>query len=98
MEMVEKADPFPYTSAITRKITIVPFTVEGCMEFINTQIRADKKDQLLLRTEMRPLDIQIIRDAAAGSDSVPARILNAKLAREQIYKSLLEYVRESRSV
>ncbi|KAJ7804352.1 hypothetical protein B0H14DRAFT_2884433 [Mycena olivaceomarginata] len=97
MEMVEKADPFPYTSAITRKITIVPFTVEGCMEFINTQIRADKKDQLLLRTEMRPLDIQIIRDAAAGSDSVPARILNAKLAREQIYKSLLEYVRESRS-
>jgi hypothetical protein len=57
---------------------------------MNTHIRADKKNQLLLRTEMRPSDIQVIRDAAANSESVPAIILNEKLGREHIYKSFLE--------
>ncbi|KAJ7263501.1 hypothetical protein C8J57DRAFT_1333682 [Mycena rebaudengoi] len=68
----------------------VPFTVETCMEFMNTHIRADKKNQLLLRTEMRPSDIQVIRDVAANSDSIPATILNDKLAREKVYQGIYQ--------
>ncbi|KAJ7508900.1 hypothetical protein B0H11DRAFT_2184612 [Mycena galericulata] len=67
-----------------------PFTVETCMEFMNTHIRADKKNQLLLRTEMRPSDIQVICDVAANSNSVPAMILNDKLAREKIYQGMYQ--------
>ncbi|KAJ6592366.1 hypothetical protein B0H19DRAFT_1245245 [Mycena capillaripes] len=68
----------------------VPFSVETCMEFMNTHIRADKKNQLLLRTDMRLSDIQVIRDVAANSDSVPAMILNDKLAREKIYQGMYQ--------
>jgi hypothetical protein len=57
---------------------------------MNTHIRADKKNQLLLRTEMRPSDIQVIRDVAANSDSIPATILNDKLAREKVYQGIYQ--------
>jgi hypothetical protein len=57
---------------------------------MNTHIRADKNNQLLLRTKMRPSDIQVIRDVAANSDSVPAMILNDKLARETIYRGIYQ--------
>jgi hypothetical protein len=57
---------------------------------MNAHIRADKKNQLLLRTEMRPSDIQVIRDVAANSDSVPAMILNDKLAREKFYQGMYQ--------
>jgi hypothetical protein len=52
-------------------------------------IRADKKDQLLLRQEMRPSDIQIIRDTAADLKTHPARILKAKMVREDIFRPLM---------
>ncbi|KAJ6484856.1 hypothetical protein C8R45DRAFT_931297 [Mycena sanguinolenta] len=57
---------------------------------INMHIRADTKNKLLLRTEMRPSDIQIIRNAAKNSQTVPAMILHAKIAREYIYQSLYQ--------
>ncbi|KAJ7752479.1 hypothetical protein DFH07DRAFT_825496 [Mycena maculata] len=94
MRLVKEAEPFPMVSAITGEVMIRPFSTEACMEFINTHIRADKKNQLLLRTEMRPSDIQIIHDAAANSSSVSALILNEKLAREHIYKSLLAFAKK----
>ncbi|KAJ6626094.1 hypothetical protein B0H10DRAFT_2000297 [Mycena sp. CBHHK59/15] len=94
MQLVElgASTPFEMTSAITGEVTKLPFTVETCMEFMNTHIRADKKNQLLLRTEMRPTDIQIIRDAGMGSgdsDRVPVQILKEKMAREQIFRPLI---------
>ncbi|KAJ7277287.1 hypothetical protein C8J57DRAFT_1126695 [Mycena rebaudengoi] len=91
LKMVEqgKVLGFPSTSAITGETTILPFCVEKCMEFMNTHIRADKKNQLLLRTEMRPSDIQVICDAATNSSNLPANILMEKMAREQIYKPFL---------
>ncbi|KAJ7791263.1 hypothetical protein B0H13DRAFT_2173146 [Mycena leptocephala] len=91
-EMVKRAkvEGFKRISAVTGETTTVPYTVETCMEFINTHIRADKKNQLLLRTEMRPSDIQVIRDVVANSDNVPARAMNEKLARENIYNSMYE--------
>ncbi|KAJ7714031.1 hypothetical protein B0H14DRAFT_3523112 [Mycena olivaceomarginata] len=86
MDLVRVSPPWVMTSAITGKTTEVPFNIETCMEFINTHIRSDKKDQLLLRTEMRASDIQIIRDAGAERDTYPALILRAKMRRESIFK------------
>jgi hypothetical protein len=63
---------------------------------MNTHIRADKKNQLLVRTEMRPFDIQVIRDAVANSNTAPTMALNEKLAREYIYKSLHQMLVEHR--
>ncbi|KAJ6573112.1 hypothetical protein DFH09DRAFT_1312375 [Mycena vulgaris] len=88
-ELARQLPPWVMTSAITGKVTEAPFNIETCMEFMNTHIRADKKNQLLLRTEMRPSDIQIIRDAAADSNTHPAGFLKAKMAREHIFKPLM---------
>ncbi|KAJ7852240.1 hypothetical protein B0H13DRAFT_2398846 [Mycena leptocephala] len=84
------SEGFAIASGITGETTRVPYTVENCLQFINTHIRADKSNQLLLRTEMRPSDIQIVRDAATNSNSVPAMILHAKIAREYIYESIYQ--------
>jgi hypothetical protein len=45
---------------------------------------------------MRPSDIQVIRDVAANSDSVPAMILNNKLTREKIYQGMYQEVLKRR--
>jgi hypothetical protein len=67
-----------------------PYFTHRSNRFMNAHIRADKKNQLLLRTEMRPSDIQVIRDVAANSDSVPAMVLNDKLAREKSYQEMYQ--------
>ncbi|KAJ7914332.1 hypothetical protein B0H13DRAFT_1611638, partial [Mycena leptocephala] len=89
IELVRQSPLWVMTSAITGKSTEAPFNIETCLEFMNTHIRSDKKDQLLLRTDMRPSDVQIIRDAAADLDKLPAQILKAKMAREHIFKPLM---------
>ncbi|KAF7336468.1 MSS51-like protein, mitochondrial isoform X2 [Mycena sanguinolenta] len=81
---------FPIPSAIPGQTTTVPCTVENCMQCINMHIRADTKNKLLLRTEMRPSDIQVIRDAGKNAKTVPAMILHAKIAREHIYESIYQ--------
>ncbi|KAJ7205577.1 hypothetical protein B0H12DRAFT_1243447 [Mycena haematopus] len=65
MDLVRESPPWVMKSAITGKTTEAPFNIETCMEFINTHIRSDKKDQSLLRTDMRASDMQIIRDAVS---------------------------------
>ncbi|KAJ7230115.1 hypothetical protein GGX14DRAFT_409997 [Mycena pura] len=89
MELVRQAPPWEMKSSITGKVTEKPFNIETCMEFMNTHIRADKKNQLLLRTEMRPFDIQVIRDAATNSDSLAAQVLRAKMRREDIFTPIM---------
>jgi hypothetical protein len=39
---------------------------------------------------MRPFDIKIIHDVATGSDSVPAILLHAKIAREHVYEAIYQ--------
>ncbi|KAK6977490.1 MYND-type domain-containing protein [Favolaschia claudopus] len=85
LEMVRISDPWIMKSAITGQQSEVPFNIDTCMEFMNTHIRSDKKDQLLLRTPMRPSDIKIIHDAGAGVDTIAAQILSAKMRREKIF-------------
>ncbi|KAJ7161913.1 armadillo-type protein [Mycena crocata] len=85
MDLARASSPWDVKSSITGQVTEAQFNIENCMQFMNTHIRGDKKNQLLLRTDMRPSDIQIIRDTAANSNTHPTRILKAKMAREQIF-------------
>ncbi|KAF8217053.1 hypothetical protein K438DRAFT_1798218 [Mycena galopus ATCC 62051] len=64
---------------------------------MNRLIRADTSNQMLLRTEMQPCDIQVIRDAAANFDSLPARLLNKRFEREAIYMTVYQSLLERRS-
>ncbi|KAJ7610131.1 hypothetical protein FB45DRAFT_875938 [Roridomyces roridus] len=73
------------TSAVTGEVTIVPFNFDQCIEHINTHIRTDKKNQLLLRTALRPLDVQAIRDPAANRGTYSAQVIRNKMMRESIY-------------
>ncbi|KAJ7436223.1 hypothetical protein FB451DRAFT_1571145 [Mycena latifolia] len=95
MEAVREKPKMQRASAITGKVTSLPFNIETCMESMNLHIRADKKNKLLLRTQMTELDKQTIRDAG-GEDVQPkedapfeglgAWLLQRKVAREGIYK------------
>ncbi|KAF7364396.1 hypothetical protein MSAN_01100300 [Mycena sanguinolenta] len=84
------AEGFIMTSAITGEVTTLPCNIETSMEFMNMHIRADKKNQLLLRTEMQPFDVQYIRRSATNFFGGPATTLNQKIAREAIYRSIYE--------
>ena len=54
--------------------------------FINTFIRADTRNQLLLRMNMREEDRETIRAAGrGGKDTMAIAILNAKISRERVY-------------
>ncbi|KAJ7747822.1 hypothetical protein B0H16DRAFT_917824 [Mycena metata] len=68
----------------------VHYNAVNCLQYINQAIRSDDANKLLLRTKMRPLDIKIIRDVAIGSDSVPALLLHAKIAREHAYEAIYQ--------
>jgi hypothetical protein len=57
--------------------------------FINTHIRADKKNRLLLRTEILEEDAQVIRDAAAKADKRAAQLLRRRMARERIFQPVV---------
>ncbi|KAJ6454823.1 hypothetical protein C8R45DRAFT_1111758 [Mycena sanguinolenta] len=78
---------FAIPCAATGQMTSGPCTVENCLQFINMHIRTDNNNQLLLRTEMRPVYMRVIRDAATNSNSVPGMLFHTQIAREHIYKS-----------
>jgi hypothetical protein len=55
--------------------------------FINTFVRADTQNQLLLRMIMREEDRETIRAAGRGvKNTTPTTILNEKMARERVYR------------
>jgi hypothetical protein len=59
--------------------------------FINTFIRADKRNQLLLRMDMREEDKETIRATGRGvEDTTPITILKAKMARERAYIAYID--------
>ncbi|KAJ6448642.1 hypothetical protein C8R45DRAFT_1132851 [Mycena sanguinolenta] len=69
----------------------LPSGVNGeTIRVFNSLIRSDTNDQFRLRTELRPSDIQVLRDAAVDSDHVQAMLLHAKIAREHIYQSIYQ--------
>ncbi|KAG2039302.1 hypothetical protein BDR03DRAFT_952527 [Suillus americanus] len=82
--------PFTSVSAITGIRTEKPLSAASCLEFINSHIRADKQNQLRLRTEMTEQDKEVIRAAGRNEDTFPVRILKEKMRREQLYAGLLQ--------
>jgi hypothetical protein len=58
--------------------------------FINSHIRADKQNQLRLRTEMTEQDKEVIRAAGRDEDTFSTRILKEKMQREQLYAGCLQ--------
>jgi hypothetical protein len=58
--------------------------------FINSHIRADKQNQLRLRTGMTEQDKEVIRAAGRNEDTFSARILKGKMQREQLYAGCLQ--------
>ncbi|KAG1888531.1 hypothetical protein F4604DRAFT_1644807 [Suillus subluteus] len=81
--------PFTSVSAIMGIRTKKPLSAASCLEFINSHIRADKQNQLRLRTEMTEQDKEVIRAAGRNEDTFPARILKEKMQREQLYAGFL---------
>ncbi|KAJ7801499.1 hypothetical protein B0H14DRAFT_2895220 [Mycena olivaceomarginata] len=86
LDFVRRATPWERTSAVTGEIIKAPFNLGSCLEFINEHIVDDKKNQLLLRTEMTNPDIEVIYAAARNENTTAAQLLRAKVARDQIYK------------
>ncbi|KAJ7090755.1 hypothetical protein B0H15DRAFT_948533 [Mycena belliarum] len=97
LELARDASPWVMNSAVTGQTTELPLTIHTCMEFMNTHIRSDKKNQLLLRTDMRPSDIEIIRDAGAEASGTAARLLKAKMAREYIFRPMADLLQQTES-
>jgi len=54
---------------------------------MNTHIRSDLRDQLLLRSTMRPSDKEVIRDAGRNKNAHAPQALRLKMAREGVYVS-----------
>ncbi|KAJ7192715.1 hypothetical protein GGX14DRAFT_479690 [Mycena pura] len=78
--------PMQWTSPTTGETTYKPMTINSSLQWLNSQIRLDTKNQFRMRTNMTPFDIQVIRDAANPSTaSKPALALRVKIMREPIY-------------
>jgi hypothetical protein len=75
-----------------------PTLTNRSSRLINTHIRADTKNQLLLRTKMRSCDsdIQAIRDVVTISGNLSAMFLSEKTGRESIYECLYRKLLECR--
>jgi hypothetical protein len=56
-------------------------------------IRADKDNQLHLRTEMTDQDKEVIRAAGRNEDTYLARIVNEKMRREHLYANIVQLTR-----
>lgn len=82
--------PFTAVSAFTGIRTEKPLSAASCLEFINSHIRADKQNQLRLRTEMTEQDKEVIRAAGRDEDTFSTRILKEKMQREQLYAGCLQ--------
>ncbi|KAJ7107687.1 hypothetical protein C8R44DRAFT_986854 [Mycena epipterygia] len=93
LDLVPESPPWKLQSPVTGAVTEMPLTIEGSMEYLNSYIRNDTKNEMLLRMEMRPSDIKVIRDAGAGSDSFNAIILRDKMEREAVFRPLVDWIK-----
>jgi len=98
-----RAAPFTMVSALTGKETNKPMNMATCFEYVfififnilymnicrymNTQIRADKKNRFFLRAPMREVDKQLIREASRNVQAHAPQALRLKMKREHVYIS-----------
>lgn len=81
--------PFEYISAITGTLIEQPLSAVACLERVNLHIRADKENQLRLRSEMTEQDKEAIRAAGRNEDALSSHILKEKMGRERLYAELV---------
>ncbi|KAJ7323584.1 hypothetical protein DFH08DRAFT_887440 [Mycena albidolilacea] len=74
-----------------------PCTIETSIQILNAYIRADRKNKMLLRAQMRPADLQVIRDAVTDPKTAPAIMLLTKISREPIYQPMYQVFVEART-
>jgi len=84
LAVAKSKQPFKGHSVITG-YSCIPMATPPCLEFINTFIRADTKNKLLLRMDMREEDREVIRAVGRGEDTAAVLILRKKMEREGIY-------------
>ncbi|KAJ6470402.1 hypothetical protein C8R45DRAFT_1078463 [Mycena sanguinolenta] len=75
---------------VTGETTRVLYTIETCLEVMNTIIRLDRDNKFLLRTPMRPPDIRVIRGPFMSASNRSAALLHAKIARERMYQEIYQ--------
>ncbi|KAJ3497821.1 hypothetical protein NLJ89_g10298 [Agrocybe chaxingu] len=86
-DSARRAPPFTMVSALTGKAIDKPMSVDSILEYVNTHIRSDTSNRLLLRVPMRECDKRLIRDAGRNKDAHPAQALRVKMNREAVYVS-----------
>ncbi|KAJ7153205.1 hypothetical protein C8R46DRAFT_1228145 [Mycena filopes] len=62
-----------------------PLGVFSCLDYINQHIRFDLDNQILLRTKLRDADVQVIRDAAVGKNTMASGALLFKINLSKAY-------------
>ncbi|KAG2150695.1 uncharacterized protein EDB93DRAFT_1141586 [Suillus bovinus] len=90
LNMAKARKPFISISAVTGAEIRKPMNAVTCLEVLNLHIRADKDNQLLLRTEMTDQDKEIICAAGRNEDTYLARLVNEKIQREHLYAALAQ--------
>jgi hypothetical protein len=93
LDFAKSREPFLGVSAVTGAEIRKPMSSMTCLETLNMHIRADKGNQLLLRTEMTDLDKEVICAAGRNDDTYLARILKEKIQREHIYGGIVQLTR-----
>ncbi|KAJ7493841.1 hypothetical protein FB451DRAFT_1491323 [Mycena latifolia] len=62
-----------------------PADMASCLQYINQHTRYDEKNQIMLRTKLRDIDVEVIKAAAFGSGTMAAQALRAKMATDPTY-------------
>ncbi|KAG2150703.1 uncharacterized protein EDB93DRAFT_330431 [Suillus bovinus] len=88
LDMARARKPFLGVSAVTGAEIRKPMSAMTCLETLNMHIRADKDNQLHLRTDMTDQDKEIICAAGRNEDTYLARLVNEKIQREHLYAAL----------
>ncbi|KAF9485100.1 hypothetical protein BDN70DRAFT_890495 [Pholiota conissans] len=95
MRIAREAQPFVQEISATGETRLKPMSSISCIEYINTAIRLDKENRLLLRTPMTEFDEMIIRNSAANprrlseDDSRNWTFIQSRMKNERVYEALL---------
>jgi len=71
LQGAQSNEPFVSYSALTGKKSLEPMNADSCIGYINWHIRADKQNQLKLRSPLRRIDVDVIKGVArvySGAD------------------------------
>ncbi|KAG1890860.1 hypothetical protein F4604DRAFT_1702769 [Suillus subluteus] len=93
LDIAKAREPFLGVSAVTGAEIRKPMSAMTCIETLNMHIRADKDNQLHLRTEMTDQDKEVIRAAGRNEDTYLARIVKEKMRREHLYADMVRLTR-----